>query len=54
LRRHRLLQVQPGGLEQLLVFDIPEILIRSPGNIGDDLAQPPMGIAPTQFSDRLQ
>ena len=40
--------------KQLLVFDVPDFLVCPTCNIGDQLAQTPIGIPPAQFRDNLQ
>jgi hypothetical protein len=43
-----------SGGKKLVVFDIPDILVRPTGNIRDELAETPMGISPAQFRDSFQ
>jgi hypothetical protein len=38
--------MQPGGYKELLVFDIPDLLVRPPRQIRHELAETPVGIPP--------
>src|SRR5579859_4169718 len=44
--------MRPHGLEQLLILDIPNILIGPSRHIGDELTETPVGIALGQRGDR--
>jgi hypothetical protein len=46
--------VRLSGRQQLLVFDIPNILVRPTRYIGDELTQTPIRETPVQRSDRFQ
>lgn len=49
-----LLQVRLSGSEELVVFDIPDVLVHPTSNIRDELAETPMGISLTKFRDSFQ
>jgi hypothetical protein len=43
-RRFQVLQVKTSAFEELLIFNIPDLLIGPAGNIGNELSKTPIGI----------
>jgi hypothetical protein len=54
LWQSQLLQMQPRRLQQLFIFDIPNLLVGPPSNIGNELPEAPIRIAQPQVRDGCQ